>query len=154
LNVSVDGKSFQAVSTLPYKVNLDFAFVDSLSLFGTNSYSTVPVYNDPLNELNYYRFKLFVNDTMDKNVFVQDDTYTDGRTVTIPIFGEIEIKRGDSLRLQMMCVDKPVYLFFFSLASVQSGSTGAPANPVTNFAGGCLGYFSAHTIQEKLLVVN
>ena len=153
LNVNVDGKTFKAVSSLPYKTNLDSLWVDSLSLFGRNTYSVFPQYKDSISVPNYYRFKLFVNGTLDKTIFLEDDAFTDGRTVILPLFGEIEIKTGDILRLQMMCIDKPVHLFFFSLASVQNGSTGAPANPVSNFTGGCLGYFSAHTFQEKTLVV-
>jgi len=153
LNVNVDGKTFNAVSSLPYKINLDSAWVDSLSFFGSNTYSVYPQYRDSIDIKNFYRFKLFVNDTLDKNIFVEDDAFTDGRIVTIPLFGEIEIESGDTLRLQMMCIDKPTYLFFFSLSSVQNGSTGAPANPLSNFSGGCLGYFSAHTFEEKTLIV-
>ncbi|MEO8085206.1 MAG: DUF4249 domain-containing protein [Bacteroidota bacterium] len=153
LNVNVDGKTFNAVSTLPYEVNLDSAWVQDLLIFGSNSYSVIPEYKDSSGTMNFYRFKLFVNDTLDKNIFLEDDVFTDGRTVTIPLFGEIEIEAGDTLRLQMMCIDKPAYLFFFSLASLQNGSTGAPANPVSNFSGGCLGYFSAHTLMEKTMVV-
>lgn len=154
LNVVAEGKTFTATSTLPYKVNLDSIWVDSLSFLGSQSYILTSMYTDTKDVQNYYRFKLFVNDSLDKAIFTEVDNLSDGRTVANPKFPKQEIKRGDTLRLQMMCIDKPAYMYFFSLASVQDGSSGAPANPVSNFSGGCLGYFSAHTFQEKTIVVN
>lgn len=154
LSVNVDGKNYIAISTLPIKTNLDSLWVDSLSFFGSTTYTVTPQYKDSFGVKNTYRFKLFVNGMVDKTIFVDDDEFNDGRTVSRPYFGDIEIETGDTLRWQMMCIDKAIYRYFFSLLTVQDGSSGAPANPVSNFSGGCLGYFSAHTLQEKMITVN
>ncbi len=153
LQINVDGNTFKAISSLPNQVNLDSVFVDSLSFLGGTTYTVTPQFVDPIGVLNFYRFKTFVNNEADKTIFIDDDVFSDGRTVTRPLFGELEIQPGDSIKVQMMCIDNPVYLYFFSLAQVQDGSTGAPANPVSNFTGGCLGYFSAQTIQERTIFV-
>ncbi len=56
----------------------------------------------------------------------------------------------------MMCIDAAVYKYWYSFltggASGDSNSA-SPANPVTNIKGGALGYFSAHTLQTKTVVV-
>ena len=154
LNVIAEGKTFTATSTLPFQINLDSLWVDSLSFFGGKTYILTSQYTDAPGIANYYRFNLFVNETRDKNIFTENDDFSDGRTVANPKFADQEIEQNDTLRLQMICIDKSAYLYFFSLAAIQTGSTGAPANPVSNFTGGCLGFFSAHTFQEKTVVVN
>lgn len=48
----------------------------------------------------------------------------------------------------MQCVDKAVNLYFVSMSQT-NGESATPANPVSNIAGGALGYFSAYTKQIK-----
>jgi hypothetical protein len=153
LKVVFDSKEYTAVSTMPYQISLDSLKTDSVSFFGSTQRQITPLYTDSLGIVNFYRFKLIVNGIPDKTIFVEDDELTDGRQTSKPLFGgDIEIEQGDIVQVQMMCIDKPVHLYFFSLSQTQSGDTGAPANPVSNFSGGCLGYFSANTFEEKSII--
>jgi len=57
----------------------------------------------------------------------------------------------------MMCIDEQVYQYLFGLSETINTGLNAPAspgNPISNITGGCLGYFSAHTIQKKSLLIH
>jgi hypothetical protein len=64
------------------------------------------------------------------------------------------LKSGDQVTIAMFNISQPVYQYWYSLTNDASGSNNAaPSNPVTNIQGGALGFFSAHTIQHKSLIV-
>jgi hypothetical protein len=153
LHVAVEGKTYTAKSTMPLPVLMSSLTYDSIGFFGKQNYFAVPHINDPKGIANYYHFHLFVNGARDKTVMVQDDQFTDGNVVTQPLFGDLEIVKGDTVQVEMFNVDQPVYKYFFSLSQTQDGSA-TPANPVSNFTGGCLGYFSAYTNQINSVIIN
>ncbi|HKZ66576.1 MAG TPA: hypothetical protein VJ111_09490, partial [Chitinophagaceae bacterium] len=66
-----------------------------------------------------------------------------------------DIKSGDTVKLDMLCIDPAVYKYWYSVNQSATGNSqsASPANPVSNISGGALGYFSAHTIQTKTLLV-
>ena len=98
---------------------------------------------------------------------MENDELTDGRTVNteLLIFGDDsdtkeerdkkKIKSGDTLRVDMMCIDQPVYKYWYSLLNSATGANNnaTPANPVTNISGDALGYFSAQTFDTKTIKV-
>lgn len=155
LNISANGKDFEAVSYMPTKVNLDSVTLLK-SAFGGPSGESVyvpsPRFTDPLNEKNFYRFIVTLNDTLDKGIFVDNDNLINGLPYQRPIFsGDLFPKMNDSVLLEMHCIDQVTYDYFFSLnASIGQGpSATTPSNPVSNIKGeGALGYFSAHTTQQ------
>ncbi|HEX3384292.1 MAG TPA: DUF4249 domain-containing protein, partial [Mucilaginibacter sp.] len=58
--------------------------------------------------------------------------------------------------VEMQCIDKPIYTYWYSLMQLQVNNPGgqvAPSNPPTNISPTTLGYFSAHTTQTMTLVV-
>lgn len=85
-----------------------------------------------------------------KDVFISNDELSDGKEVGQAIFsnGDNAIKRGDSVRVEMQCIDEYVYKYFFTLTQTISQNSAAPTNPVNNIQG-ALGYFSAHSVQVK-----
>lgn len=56
---------------------------------------------------------------------------------------------GDTITLQLMTIDRPAYDFFTSLRAGQSGG----ANPRSNIAGGCQGYFLAGNVTHADTIV-
>jgi hypothetical protein len=62
---------------------------------------------------------------------------------------------GDTVAVEMHCIDPAMYKYWFSLSQSATGETetASPANPVTNLSGGTLGYFSAHTVRSKSIIV-
>jgi hypothetical protein len=53
----------------------------------------------------------------------------------------------------MANIDRPVYDYFNQLATNTNGQGATPANPVSNFSGGCLGYFSARSTDVKTVII-
>ncbi len=149
LNVAVDGKNYSASSTMPQKETL-FQLVTQSIPFGMDSMlMMIPAHNDQLGVENYYQFHVYINGIRDKSIYIQNDQLTDGNLM-VEAFFVTDLKKGDSLRCDMFCIDKPVYNYFNQL-SVNQSSSATPANPVSNFSGGCLGYFSARTFDSKTI---
>lgn len=156
LTVVQGGTTYTAVSQMPQVVTMDSLYTaeDPMS---DNGYALVPVYNDPANITNYYKFKGYEGSTPLDKIRVRDDELTNGNLVQLPVrFGD-KLNIGDTARLEFMCIDKNVYQYFYSLdkngSSGGGGQSASPANPISNISGGCLGYFSANTLQSKTIVV-
>lgn len=154
---TTEGQIFAAASTMPAKVPFENLEQSSLSAPGTANVTVlVPIYRDPVGTGNYYRFVQWQNDTLLTDFNVRDDRNNDGIRISQPIFAlSTELRKGDVVRVELQTIDRPTYKYFVALG----GSGGAPnnesvpANPDNNFGGACLGYFSAHTVQQKALVI-
>jgi hypothetical protein len=155
LQVQVDGPLYTATSTMPSRVRMDSLTDKNRPLNrrqdGRDQKVISVYYQDPPGIANQYRFIEWVNGVQVKAVFTYDDQLTDGRYVTIDLLEQdIDIYAGDSVRVEMQCIDQPVYTYWFALESQQANNfngTVAPANPPTNISPETLGYFSAHTTQ-------
>ncbi|MDO6430460.1 DUF4249 domain-containing protein [Flavitalea sp. BT771] len=161
LTIRLGGETFSSASTMPQPVNLDSMYVSTAPLSKTR-YITV-TYKDPLNFPNYYHFIQYINGLKEPTIFVSDDEFTDGQKVKSQLQYNNDtdnpardIKKGDSVSIDMICNDAAVYQFWYSLSSGATGAneSASPANPVSNISGGAVGYFSAQTIQRKTLLVN
>lgn len=151
ISVSVDGKMFTAQSTIPQKVTLDTLEILGIP-FGLDTFKTiVPKYLDPAGTRNYYQFDMYQNSERLDGFYLQDDQFSDGVWNERPIFAG-DYSTGDTAKVIMYCIDKPVYKYFFTL-DANTGSTAAPANPESNFGKECLGYFTARTQGERSIVV-
>ena len=158
LNVSINGKTFTATSTMPKPVHLD-----SLTFVLGRSDNLYPVANfqDPAGIHNYYQFVEYVNgvrlpDGRGNSVF--DDRLSDGRYIERTLYDDgTEIKKGVTLRVQMKCIDEQVYNYLNELSQISGNGGGfsspAPANPDSNISGGALGYFSANTVSTKVVEI-
>lgn len=149
LTVTVDGNSYSASSTMPMYQPI-FQLVTQSIPFGTDSMlMMIPAHNDQVGKGNCYQFHVYINNERDKSIYLQNDQLTDGNLM-VEAFFVPDLKKGDSLRCDMFCIDKPVYDYFNQL-SVNMSSSATPANPKSNFSGGCLGYFSARTFDTQTI---
>ena len=160
LEVNINGQTFSASCIMPVKVGMDSLYVKEEGFFGETITLANVQYADPLGKGNNYRFVQFVNGIKEKNIFIRDDDYSDGNTSTITLFtapgeDEDEIKSGDRVTVDMHCITPALYKYWYSLDQGASGgsNSASPANPVTNIAGGAMGYFSVHTVESKTVVV-
>jgi len=157
LFVSLQGKVYTAVSTMPLPVNLDSVNYQSSNLFGETTIRPTPYFQDPPGIANYYQFVEYINSVRLPKVFLFDDRLSDGRYISEPILNDTtdHLYPGDTLTLAMYCIDKPVwtYLNEVSLITDANSQSSAPANPQSNITGGCLGYFSAHTVSEMTSII-
>jgi len=157
LTVTTGGKTYTASSTMPYPVNLD-SLSAKINVFGKSDLRTITVnYQDPPDTANQYRFVLYVNSQQSGTIFTNDDSFTNGRYVREDLVqNSVDIHAGDTATVEMQCVDRNIYEYWFSLSQQQNNGPGGgttPSNPPSNFNNNALGYFSAHTTQTKKIVV-
>ena len=158
LKVQTDTKTYNATSAMVASpVTLDSVGISSLSI-GSKTVKTISVfYHDQGGTPNQYRFVMWVNGVQVKQIFAVNDALTDGRMVNNTLYqDDITLKTGDKVEIEMQCIDKYVYNYWYSIS--QQGGNGpnnsaTPSNPVSNIDNGALGYFSVHTTQRKSIIV-
>ena len=81
LNIAIGEVSFMATSTMPRPVSLDSLYFSKINAFGGTQNVPVPVYKDPENFRNYYRFVELVNGSKVDVIFVRNDNHKNGQTI-------------------------------------------------------------------------
>ena len=157
LSVTTGGETYKASSTMPDYVLLDSITTSNNILDKNDNKRMMTVYfNDPAGIKNQYRFVMFVNSVQVNTIFAFDDQFIDGKHVTLDLQQtEKDIFPGDTVRIEMQCIDRPIYTYWFTLEQQQGNNPGgavAPSNPPTNITPATLGYFSAHTTQSISIV--
>lgn len=158
LQVTVDGKQYTAISTMPGLVHLDsVTFAQNIGFDNKLEINAVAGFQDPQGLGNYYQFTEDVNGRPVPDIFVFEDRLSDGRFISYPLYNDSAyLAPGDTLTLTMNCIDENIYNYFFTLMNVAGNNnfqSATPTNPVSNISNGALGYFSAHTTQRAGLVV-
>lgn len=149
LTVNIAGQTFSAVSTMPQLVNLDTLLQDN-DIFGSAPV-VIPKYTDPAGIANYYLLWVTKNGILQNDVLVRNDMGSDGAVASEPLWTDAGV--GDTISVEMQCIDKANYDYFFGLCEVINQSSATPSNPASNIAGGALGYFKAHTTQRKSIII-
>jgi len=163
LSVTTDSKTYTATSTIPTRVFLD-SITTKNSLVNTSKHKKVLTvyYQDPKGLGNQYRFIIWIKGVQVKTVYAYNDDFNDGRYVALDLRvrdaddSDFGIYAGDTVTVEMQCIDKPMYTYWYSLQQQGSNNPGGgvtPADPPTNFSPVVLGYFSAYTTQSKTIVV-
>jgi len=158
MTVVSGGTTYTASSTMPGMVPLD-SITEKKADFNTNSnLREITVhYQDPSGIANQYRFIMWVNNVQVNTVFAYDDEFSDGRYVNGDLVeNSNNIYAGDTVKVEMQCIDKPIYTYWFTLMEQGFGGPDggvAPSNPPTNITPAVLGYFSAHTSQTIVLIL-
>lgn len=158
LSITVGQYHFTASSVMPKRVNLDSLYTEQVYNFSKMVVAVVPLFTDPVGKGNNYRFNQTINGNLDKTLYGETDDFIDGKSSTWPLLRpdpDSTLRPGDRVDVEMQCIDRPVYDYWFSVDQASTGAGGGsqPGNPVTNIQGGALGYFSAHTSQTKTIIV-
>jgi len=154
LYINTASNTFTSSSTMPSAVPLDSLYTQ-LSPFGSRR-EVVPVYTDPVAKGNNYHFVEVKNDSVLSAIYIRNDNLVNGRQISEPLNGSdggSPVLPGDVVVVYLECIDSAVYQYFYGLQQSGNANSASPANPVSNIAGGCLGYFSAHTSSAKSVVV-
>ena len=160
IKVIAEGKQYDAISTMPYKIDLDSVdFVPSIEPGSTEeTFAVVPRYLDPIEFGNSYRFLFTSNGVADETNQVSNDNIGNGSVNQQPFFSDnVKYYVGDTVTVTMLCIDTNTYNFYYTLSQIADGGPigGAiPSNPPTNFTGSStLGLFSAYTTQTITAIV-
>jgi hypothetical protein len=162
LKVTSGDKEYDGSSTMCSHVNIDsLKLVRSDSQrfdFGGNNKNHTNVdihcfFRDP-EEKNFYRIKVFRNDTINnENYRLYDDQYTNGQETELRV---ANATAGDTFRVELLSLDQATYGYYRTLEDLLHtnpifGST--PANPNNNLSNGALGYFGACAVSYKIIIV-
>lgn len=160
LRVVSKNVTYTAKSTLQRLVRLNSLSTKIIS-FGGDDLKIVEVhFKDPADQVNQYRWIMKVNGVQIKAVFADNDRLTNGNDVNNPLFFDDdtneELKTDDAVEVEMQCIDKDVFTYWYTLSQqTQNGPGGGvtPGNPPSNIDNNALGYFSVHTTQRRTLKV-
>jgi hypothetical protein len=155
LTANIEGQTYTAQSTMPQRVPFDSIRVEERTIVGEIDYNFVPVYTDPIEKGNCYRFVLSINGKLIGQHLVMNDNIKNGAVNTFGLRvddDDLDLKPGDFINIEMQCIDEKVSLFYTTLAQISGGGPGGgvtPNNPPNNISNGALGIFSAHTVETK-----
>ncbi|GAB3634944.1 hypothetical protein GCM10027422_05340 [Hymenobacter arcticus] len=168
LRVETEGQAYVAACILPAPVVPLLSLKAQKSVVGINI-QVVPEYQDPAGVRNYYLFRQYRNGRLNKAIFLQNDEFTDGKLNARGLNAQggggggnnnnddaDKLATGDSVRVEMQNVDPDAFEYFRTFnQTLQAGGafSTTPANPKSNFSGGVLGYFSAHSRRQRSLIV-
>jgi hypothetical protein len=118
-------------------------------------WEVVVEYNDPADEKNYYRFVEYVNGEVRAH-YVENDNFNNGtKNKSFLTSSSRKLVPGDNVTVEMQSISKAVYDYFYGFSLLNRITQGtAVVNPITNISGVKLGYFSAHTVSRKSIVIN
>lgn len=159
LKVDAGGEVYEASSRLNPMVAIDSLnyYFDKGFAFLKEGYVVRLYFSDPLDFKNYYRIKMFKNDTLLNNFddfILFDDRLLNGQAIEVNLRGNI-FDVSDTVSIQLISLDEGAYNYyntFQDLINVNPGSA-APANPTSNISNGALGYFSAWSSDKKTVII-
>jgi hypothetical protein len=160
VDVQYEGVTYSARSYLNETVpiaEISLSYFDGFGFFDSG-YKVNCFIRDPAGIKNYYRMKIYVNGQLSANdgeINLYSDELFDGKLIGL-IQHSAVFKETDALIVEMQSIDKATYDYFSTLASI-SGieiiQSASPANPISNFNNGALGYFSAYSFVRQPIVV-
>jgi hypothetical protein len=154
VSIAVNGFSFQTSCKMPMPTAIDTIRVED-GFFGAFRYLTIVFQDDP-NTDNYYRLIKVINGEMKKEINLISDALNNGALFEAPLFffGEDSLSSGDVVEVIMHGIDKVNYDFLRTLNdALNVGVSASPANPLSPFSPNALGYFSAHTVTRRTVVI-
>lgn len=155
IEVSHNGAVYSASSTIPQTRiplnSISYEFVEE-SLFSDEGYYVTAYFQDPADEVNFYRLKIFVNGepyffevdnklVKDDNFWLINDKFFNGKLMDFEF--PHTLKTGDSIDIELHQVDKATYDYYRTLVELMGVGGVAPSNPLSNWSNGALGYFGA-----------
>ena len=125
--------------------------VDGLPL---PAWEVIVEYEDPEDEKNYYRFVEYINGKPFAS-YVENDKFNNGmKNKSFLTSTTRSLVPGDTLTVEMQVISKAVYDYFYGFSLLNTLPQGSNVvNPVTNISGVKLGYFSAHTVNRRSVVI-
>ena len=160
VDVAYEGVTYSARSFLnkpvPF-IDLNFTYFDGYGFFDSGYLANCYI-SDPADIENYYRIKYYVNkqpvSELDK-ISIFSDKLFNGTQIGLCnrsfVFSE-----DDTLTVELQSIDKAAYDYFSTLESISGPDweqNAAPANPISNFSNGALGYFSAYSFERRTVVI-
>ena len=146
ITVDIDGEHFTSTSTMQNKPTIN-SFRVIRKKIATEWFQIGELkFQDLPNEDNWYFMHIYHNDLGYRWAVLDDrNDPNQERQQLFTFFREGEggsdvLRDGDDLRIELYTIDQRTYDYLFSMQMMENTGT----NPIPNFSGGCLGFFSAH----------
>ena len=147
IDIDIDGHHFTSSSTMQKmpKIN-QFQFIWK-SVMKERFQMGELLFQDIANEDNWYFTHIYRNNLGFRWAVKRDDQNPNKelqQLFSIAREGDNDtdmLVEGDQLRLELRAIDQRAYDYLYSMQIMDNTNT----NPITNFTGGCLGYFSAYS---------
>ena len=162
LDIDLDGYHFTSSSTMQRMPMMnEFRIVRKKMLSNDYIFGDIRLQDIP-NENNYYFVHIYRNGLGYRWAALKDESNPNKELQQLFGFfreGSNEdgvLHEGDRLKIVIRAIDRGAYDFLKSMGTMDQTST----NPIDNFTGGCLGYFSAHSeliyelVYSSYLIVN
>lgn len=165
IEVSYNGETYQASSLLPPTdipiQSLEYTFEEE-TLFIDEGYYLTAYFADPIEETNYYRLRIFVNGEVyyferddnrvrDDNFWLINDKFFNGKLMDFEF--PHTLKAGDKVDVELHQVDRTTFDYYRTLVDLMGVGGVAPANPLSNWSNGALGYFGAISVSYASMVI-
>ena len=160
LKVEVDDMVYSAESSVQIPVEIDsigYSYYAGDDFFRPGYRFNLAFY-DPAGEKNYYRVRVYRNGHLfnrPTDLVVFDDSDLDGTLINVRLHSQYYLEKGETAVMELMSIDRNSWEYFKSLSEVINVAPGspAPANPVSNFSNGAMGYFYTWSYNRKPVVI-
>ena len=146
IDVKVDGEHFTSTSTMQQEPKVNTFRVIRKKIM-TEWFQTGDLrIQDWANESNWYFMHVYRNNLGYRWAVMSDRNDPGNELQQLFNFfregsGESDVLQdGDQLRIEIQAIDQRAYDYLYSMQMMDNTGT----NPIDNFTGGCLGYFSAY----------
>lgn len=156
LTVTAGGQTYTSTGTMPQIAPFDTLLIFSYVTPGGGDTTNLPdaILFDQGAGKHYYRLVETVNDTLLPDIFAFDNEFNVGGYINYKIYaGKENIIAGDSVKVELQCIDENTYNYFQNLREASGSTNVTPSNPPSNISNNALGYFSAHTSSTRSLKV-
>jgi len=160
IDVEYDGITYTARSFLNEPVHIEevgFSYFDGFGVFDSG-YKINTYISDPGNIENYYRLKYYINGKPYNDagvITLYSDQLFNGKEIGLG-HRAIIFKETDTVIIELQSIDKAAFDYFSTLENISGNDilqSASPANPISNFSNGALGYFSAYSFDRKTMII-
>ncbi len=150
IDIEIDGEHYTSKSTMPNApVVNSFRFVWKKMLSELMLFADLRI-QDEQDKVNYYFMHLYRNGVGYRWAVMSDENNPNGELQQLfqctterdmDDGDEDGLKDGDVMRMEVRSIDRASYDYLYSMQVMDNAGT----NPIANFNGGLLGYFSAYS---------
>ena len=160
IDVEYEGITYTAKSYMNEVVpiaELSFSYFDGYGFFDSG-YQVNTFIRDPASKENYYRIKYYVNGKANGDrgeITLYSDKLFNGKEIGL-VQRSTVFQETDTLTIELQSIDQAAYNYFSTLENISGTDilqSASPANPISNFNNGALGYFSAYTYDRRTVII-
>ena len=110
---------------------------------------------DSVNINEYCMLNIYKNFKKSFNIYLYEDTYTDGSSFEYTFFAET-FQIGDTALIEIQSCDRGGYNYLYTYAEIASDyfqDSGTPYNPTSNISNNALGYFGVFSLNGAFMVI-